>query len=141
MAVLLTDAVRDIPGVAIAVPPAVNAVFAEVPLAAIEPLQAWSFFWEWDLTASLVRWMTSFATTPDAVERFAAGVRAIVADPLCPPPGHPPSPRTSGPHLRRTATHGRRLSPWSPTLRHKPAVNRAECPQVGGLLGAVPGFA
>src|SRR3546814_9730926 len=39
MAVLLTDAVRDIPGVAIAVPPAVNAVFAEVPLAAIEPLQ------------------------------------------------------------------------------------------------------
>src|SRR3546814_3923021 len=59
MAVLLTDAVRDIPGVAIAVPPAVNAVFAEVPLAAIEPLQAWSFFWEWDLTASLVRWMTS----------------------------------------------------------------------------------
>src|SRR3546814_8799557 len=60
MAVLLTDAVRDIPGVAIDVPPAVNAVFAEVPLAAIEPLQDWSFFWEWDLMASLVRWMTSF---------------------------------------------------------------------------------
>ena len=47
--------------------------------AAIEPLQAWSFFWEWDLTESLVRWMTSFTTTPDDVARFAAGVRTIVA--------------------------------------------------------------
>src|SRR3546814_2729729 len=94
MAVRLTDAVRDIPGVAIAVPPAVNAVFAEVPLAAIEPLQAWSFFWEWDLTASLLCWMTSFVTTTDDVERFAAGVRAIVADYLCPDLGHTDSTRT-----------------------------------------------
>ena len=40
----------------------------------------WSFFWEWDLTVSLVRWMTSFATTDEDIDRFAAGVRAIVAD-------------------------------------------------------------
>ena len=51
-----------------------------MPAAAIAPLQEWSFFWEWDLTVSLVRWMTSFATTADDVARFAAGVRAIVAD-------------------------------------------------------------
>jgi threonine aldolase len=50
-----------------------------VPAASIVPLQQWSFFWEWDLDASLVRWMTSFATTETDVERFAAGVRAIVA--------------------------------------------------------------
>jgi threonine aldolase len=41
-------------------------------------LQEWSFFWEWDLEASLVRWMTSFTTTEEDLTRFAAGVRAIV---------------------------------------------------------------
>jgi len=82
MAGALAAAVGDIPGVTLAGPPAVNSVFATVPAAAIEPLQAWSFFWEWDLTVSLVRWMTSFATTGDDVARFAAGVRAIVADHL-----------------------------------------------------------
>ena len=46
----LAAAARDIPGVGIGRLPEVNAVFATVPAAAIEPLQAWSFFWEWDLT-------------------------------------------------------------------------------------------
>jgi threonine aldolase len=82
MARTLAAAVADIPGVSIPGPPAVNSVFATVPASAIEPLQAWSFFWEWDLTVSLVRWMTSFATTDEDVSRFAAGVRAIVADHL-----------------------------------------------------------
>jgi len=76
----LAGAVAGIPGVALAAPPRINQVFATVPAAAIVPLQQWSFFWEWDLTVSLVRWMTSFATTADDVARFAAGVRAIVAD-------------------------------------------------------------
>ena len=78
MAGRLATLVREIPGVAIAVPPAVNSVFVQVPAAAIVPLQQWSFFWEWDLEISLVRWMTSFATTDEDLERFAAGVRAIV---------------------------------------------------------------
>jgi threonine aldolase len=78
----LAAAVGDIPGVTIAGPPAVNSVFATVPASSIEPLQAWSFFWEWDLTVSLVRWMTSFATTDEDITRFAAGVRAIVAEHL-----------------------------------------------------------
>ena len=80
MALALGEAVAALPGVTVADPPAVNAVFATVPAAAIEPLQAWSFFWEWDLASSLVRWMTSWATTRDDVDRFAAGVRAIVAE-------------------------------------------------------------
>ncbi len=79
MADLLARAVADIPGVDLLAPPAVNAVFGAVPAASIAPLQEWSFFWEWDLEASLVRWMTSFATTEQDVERFVAGVRAIVA--------------------------------------------------------------
>jgi threonine aldolase len=66
--------------VTVAAPPAVNSVFATIPATAIEPLQQWSFFWEWDLPVSLVRWMTSFATTSDDIELFAAGLRAIVAD-------------------------------------------------------------
>jgi threonine aldolase len=82
MARRLASAVADVPGVDLLAPPAVNAVFAAVPASAIVPLQAWSFFWEWDLEASLVRWMTSFSTTEDDVDRFVAGVRAIVAEHL-----------------------------------------------------------
>jgi len=80
MATTLAAAVAEIPGVTVTSPPEVNGVFAQVPGAALEPLQAWSFFWDWDRTQSLVRWMTSFATTDDDITRFAAGVRAIVAD-------------------------------------------------------------
>lgn len=83
MAAELAAAVAGIPGVTVASPPQVNAVFATVPAEAIVPLQQWSFFWEWDLTVSLVRWMTSYATTPDDIARFAAGIRATVS----PPPG------------------------------------------------------
>lgn len=79
MATRLAGAVRDVPGVRLAGEPVVNSVFAHVPAAAIVPLQEWSFFWEWDLTIDLVRWMTSFATTAEDVERFVAGVRAVVA--------------------------------------------------------------
>jgi threonine aldolase len=79
MATRLASHVSDIPGVGVAVAPAVNFVFAQVPASAIVPLQEWSFFWEWDLGISLVRWMTSFATTDADVDRFAAGISAIVA--------------------------------------------------------------
>jgi threonine aldolase len=79
MATRLASLVSDVPGVGVAVAPAVNSVFAQVPASAIVPLQEWSFFWEWDLGISLVRWMTSFATTDADVDRFAAGIRAIVA--------------------------------------------------------------
>ncbi len=79
MAVTLAERVTAIPGVALLGPPEVNSVFASVPAAAVGPLQAWSFFWEWDPAAALVRWMTSFTTTADDVERFAVGVAAVVA--------------------------------------------------------------
>jgi threonine aldolase len=79
MAASLVQAVADVPGVKVAAPPEVNAVFATVPAEALVPLQEWSFFWEWDLTVSLVRWMTSFATTDEDIARFVAGLRAIVA--------------------------------------------------------------
>jgi threonine aldolase len=80
MATSLAHQVTDVPGVSIGGPPAVNAIFATLPAESIGPLQEWSFFWEWDLTASIVRWMTNFATTAEDVARFAAGVRAVVAE-------------------------------------------------------------
>ena len=75
----LAAAVGPIPGVDVALAVETNAVFATIPSAAIEPLQDWSFFWPWDPALDLVRWMTSFTTTDD-VDRFAAGVAAVVAE-------------------------------------------------------------
>jgi threonine aldolase len=78
MAQLLATSVADIDGVTVTRRPEVNSVFVTLPADAIVPLQEWSFFWEWDLSVSLVRWMTSFATTPTDIERFTAGVRAVL---------------------------------------------------------------
>jgi threonine aldolase len=80
MAQRLADAVDGIDGVELLRRPAVNAVFAKVPAKAIAPLQDWSFFWIWDAAASEVRWMCSFDTTEDDVDRFAAGVGDVLAD-------------------------------------------------------------
>ncbi len=78
MAVRLADAVRDLPGVVLTREPEVNSVFATVPAAVIERIQARSFFWTWDETANEVRWMTAFDTTPTDIDAFAA----IVAEEL-----------------------------------------------------------
>ncbi len=79
-ATVLAEAAGSIPGVELSSPPEVNAVFARLPRPAIEALQAWSFFWDWDMSVNEVRWMTHFATTTDDIDRFVAGVRAAVAD-------------------------------------------------------------
>jgi threonine aldolase len=42
-----------------------------------EPLQDRSFFWIWDEDQNVVRWMTSFATTDNDIERFADGLREV----------------------------------------------------------------
>jgi threonine aldolase len=68
----------DIPGVIHAGEPAVNSVFPSLPGEAIKPLQDWSFFWDWDVTKSQVRWMTAWDTTLDDVEQFAAGMRHLL---------------------------------------------------------------
>jgi threonine aldolase len=71
----LTD---DLPTVCYADEPIVNSLFPSIPPAVIEPLRAWCFFWDWDVDAAQVRWMTSWDTTADDVERFAAGVRHLL---------------------------------------------------------------
>jgi threonine aldolase len=78
MATELHRATHAIAGVELGTPPAVNSLFPRLPADAIAPLQAWSFFWDWDLAGRQVRWMTAWDTTADDVARFAAGVEAIV---------------------------------------------------------------
>jgi threonine aldolase len=60
-------------------PPAVNSVFPVLPASAIAPLQAWSFFWDWDRSIHQVRWMTAWDTTDEDVATFIGGVGEIVA--------------------------------------------------------------
>jgi threonine aldolase len=74
----LYELTSDIASVTHARPPAVNSVFPTIPAEAIAPLQEWSFFWDWDVSRSQVRWMTSWDTTIDDVEQFAAGIRHLL---------------------------------------------------------------
>lgn len=74
MARRLYDRVCNIPGVQLGAPPEVNSIYPLLPPAAIAPLQAWSFFWDWDVSRHQVRWMTAWDTTDDDVDQFARGV-------------------------------------------------------------------
>ena len=74
MAQVLYAAVRDIPGVDLSGPPAVNSLYPALPPGLIEPLRDWSFFYDWDVHHHQVRWMTAWDTTRADVEAFALGV-------------------------------------------------------------------
>ncbi len=78
MARLLAERVRGIEGVRLAYPVQANGVFAQLPPAAIEPLQRERHFYVWDERASVVRWMCSFDTTEQDVHEFAGAVERIV---------------------------------------------------------------
>lgn len=78
MARRLGEEAATIEGVTVNRPVEANAVFASLPPAAIEPLQAWSPFWTWDAATHEVRWMCSWDTTDEDVSRFVAGLRAAV---------------------------------------------------------------
>jgi threonine aldolase len=80
MATLLARSVQDVPGVEVVRDPQVNSVFVRLPREHIEALQDWSFFWDWDLNDRLMRWMTSWATTPQDVEQFRDGVAQLLGD-------------------------------------------------------------
>lgn len=65
-------------GVRLTQPVEANTVFAQLPPAAIEPLQARFPFYVWDPDTHEVRWMTSWSTRPDDVDAFGAAVRDAV---------------------------------------------------------------
>jgi threonine aldolase len=74
MARRLHDAVGGVPGVEIGSAPAVNSLFPVLPADLIDPLRAWCFFWDWDISRRQVRWMTAWDTTEEDVATFAEGV-------------------------------------------------------------------
>ncbi len=70
MASDLAKQVEGIPGVKLAQPVQANAVFAYIDPAKADALAEELGFYVWDGASGLVRWMTSWDTTPEAVDNF-----------------------------------------------------------------------
>lgn len=80
MATRLHTSLLGRPGVDLpTAPPQVNSLFPSLDPAIIEPLRAWSFFWDWDVSCHQVRWMTAWDTTADDVTRFVDGVTSATS--------------------------------------------------------------
>jgi threonine aldolase len=79
MAARLATAVERVDGVEITHPVEANAVFARLPRPAIDRLLSELFFYVWDEADDEVRWMCSWDTTADDVDRFASAVAEAVA--------------------------------------------------------------
>jgi len=77
MAQRLLAGVSAVPGVTVVHPVQSNAVFAGVPAEVTAALQLDYPFYVWDESANLVRWMTSFDTTPEDVDAFVARLREL----------------------------------------------------------------
>ncbi len=78
MAKILEEKVRQISSIQITQPVEANAVFAIVPSHIIPKLQEEYFFYVWDEDKSEVRWMTSWDTTEDDIEKFVAKIRELI---------------------------------------------------------------
>lgn len=65
------------PALGLTTPPAVNSLYPVLDPAAAKTLADWSFFYDWDVHAHTVRWMTAWDTTEADVATFAAGVKAV----------------------------------------------------------------
>lgn len=78
MAARLARALDGIKGIEIVMPVETNAVFARLSPTHVAELQRTHVFAVWDSHESIVRWMTSFDTTPDDVDAFARRISAVV---------------------------------------------------------------
>ena len=75
MAQRLAAAAAEVPGVRVAYPVQANAVFVALPAAVTERLREDYRFYTWDEQAGVVRWMCSWQTTPEDVDRLTAALR------------------------------------------------------------------
>jgi len=75
MATHLADGLTDVPGVWLAYPVQSNAVFAVVPATVSAALKERFLFHHWDEAVGVVRWMTSFDTTPEQVDDFLTALQ------------------------------------------------------------------
>lgn len=74
MAARLADGVRSIPGVELSLPVQANGLFPRLDPVLKNALQEWSLFFDWDESDGIARWMASYETTTEDVDRFTAGV-------------------------------------------------------------------
>ena len=72
MAAYLAKKLSAFPQVQIAAPPEINMVFARIPASWIQPLQQVLYFNVWNPKTSEVRFVTSFDTTEQDLDRFIA---------------------------------------------------------------------
>jgi threonine aldolase len=79
MAQRLAAAAAGVPGVRVAYPVQANAVFVALPAGVSERLLEDYRFYTWDEQAGVVRWMCSWQTTADDVDRLAAALRRASA--------------------------------------------------------------
>lgn len=78
MAQLLYQSVKGLPQVRIMYPVQANGVFAQLPRKVWKELQKHYFFYEWDESADIVRWMCSFDTNEADIGEFAATLKKII---------------------------------------------------------------
>lgn len=69
-AAMLAEGIKEIPELSITEKVEVNGLFVKIPYNWIEELQQEYFFYIWDEEESIVRWMTSFDTRDEDIERF-----------------------------------------------------------------------
>lgn len=79
MAKLLKRELTKIPRVKIAYPVEANGVFAIIPRKAVRKIMQRYFFYMWDDSQAMVRWMCSFDTTEDDIRQFTAFVASAIA--------------------------------------------------------------
>lgn len=58
--------------------PEVNSVYPTLMDPAKTTLQQWCFFWDWDRSHNLVRWMTSWDTSEADIDTFSTAVRQLL---------------------------------------------------------------
>ena len=78
MARLLYQSVKDLPGVRVMYPVQANGVFVQLPRRIWTALQQQYFFYEWDETQDVVRWMCAFDTTEEDIRDFVSALTALL---------------------------------------------------------------
>lgn len=78
MAQRLYQSVRDLPGVKVVYPVEANSVFVQLARPVWKKLQEDYFFYDWDEDNDVVRWMCSFDTKQEDIDRFTARLRELL---------------------------------------------------------------
>lgn len=79
MAKLLYEGLKDVPQVKVMYPVQVNSVFAQLPHDAWHQLLNDYFFYDWDESNDVVRWMCSFDTTEEDITHFVDAIKKVVS--------------------------------------------------------------